>query len=146
MKLRGSLSQSWLMIQGTLFPWLEEEPGPLTEKQQQWVMTPELVRIEEHLHEHHGGPGRPPKSRAAIARAFAEFAASRLPERVHAARVQASYAGEFVGHISRDSTAIGAREKPEKKEARAKAPAKRGRPKAGNERPKAMTRLERRLE
>jgi len=45
--LREGLSQSWLIIQGSLFPWLQEELGPLTEKQQQLVMILELVRIEE---------------------------------------------------------------------------------------------------
>jgi len=68
--LRERLSQSWLRIQGSLFPWLEEELGPLTEKQQQFVMILELIRIEEHLNDYYGGMGRPPKSRAAIARAF----------------------------------------------------------------------------
>jgi hypothetical protein len=149
----------------------------------------ELIRIEEHLNDYYGGMGRPPKSRAAIARAFiarmvynmpttrmllerlesdkslrrlcgweypyqipdestfsrayAEFAASRLPERVHGALIQTSYEKEIIGHISRDSTAINAREKPAKKEPKTKAPAKRGRPKKGEKRPKAMTRLER---
>ena len=68
--LREGLSQSWLIIQGSLFPWLQEELGPLTEKQQQFVATLELIRIEEHLNDYYGGMGRPPKSRAAIARAF----------------------------------------------------------------------------
>jgi len=68
--LREGLSQSWLRIQGSLFPWLQEELGPLTEKQQQFVMILELIRIEEHLNDYYGGIGRPPKSRAAIARAF----------------------------------------------------------------------------
>ncbi len=77
-----------------------------------------------------------------FSRAYAEFSASRLPERVHAALIQTSYKGKTVGHISRDSTAISAREKPARKEAKVKTPAKRGRPKKGEERPKAMTRLE----
>ena len=187
--LREGLSQSWLRIQGSLFPWLQEELGPLTEKQQQLVTTLEFIRIEEHLRSAYGGPGRPRKDRAAMARAFvakmvyaipctnmllerlrsdkslrricgweyryqlpsesvfcrayAEFAASRLPERVHAALIQMSYKGELVGHISRDSTAIHAREKPARKETKAKVPAKRGRPGKGEERPKTMTRLER---
>ena len=48
-KLTGTLSQYWAKIQGTLFPWLEEELDPLTEKQQQLVAILELVRIEEFL-------------------------------------------------------------------------------------------------
>jgi len=68
--LREGLSQSWSRIQGSLFPWLQEELGPLTERQQQFVMILELIRIEEHLNDYYAGMGRPPKSRAAIARAF----------------------------------------------------------------------------
>jgi transposase len=188
--LREGLSQSWLRIQGSLFPWLQEELGPLTEKQQQFVMILELIRIEEHLNDYYDGMGRPPKSRAAIARAFIakmvynmpttrmllerlksdqplrrlcgweyrhqvphdsvfsrandEFSKSRLPERVHEAMIQTRYAKQVVGHISRDSTAIHAREKAAKKEPKAKpAGKKRGRPKQGEERPKEMTRIER---
>jgi hypothetical protein len=48
-----------------------------------------------------------------------------------------------VGHNSRDSTAIAAREKPIKKEPVPKAAAKRGRPKRGEERAKPLTRIER---
>ena len=48
-QLRESLSQYWLNIQGSLFPWLKEELGELTEKQQQLVMTLELVRLEAFL-------------------------------------------------------------------------------------------------
>lgn len=46
-----------------------------------------------------------------FSRAFAEFAAAQLPERIHAALIQRSYADRLVGHISRDATAIEAREK-----------------------------------
>jgi hypothetical protein len=48
-----------------------------------------------------------------------------------------------VGHISRDSTAIEAREKPVNKPTIAKVPAQRGRSKAGEARVKAPTRIER---
>ena len=34
-RLRDIFSPDWLSIQTTLFPWLEEELGPLTDKQQQ---------------------------------------------------------------------------------------------------------------
>ncbi len=70
-----------------------------------------------------------------FSRAFAEFARSRLPARVHEALIARSYRGEIVGHISRDSTAIEAREKPTKKVSKAaqeKMPKKRGRPKKRN--------------
>lgn len=194
-ELRGALSQCWLNIQGSLFPRLKEQLGELTEKQQQLVMTLELVRVEEFVGTGYGLPGRPQADRGSIARAFiakvvydlpttrmlidrlesdrnlrrlcgwehrhempgestfsrgfAEFAASRLPERVHAALIEKSYADTLVGHISRDSTTIEAREKPVKKVTEAaseKTPKKRGRPRKGEQRPKEPTRLERQLD
>lgn len=190
-RLRETLSQTWLNIQGSLFPWLSEELGPLTEKQQELVATLEMVRIEEFITSSRGFPGRPAKDRTAIARAFvakmvynkpttralldrlktdsalrricgwerlndipdewtfsrafAEFSASHLPERVHEAFIKKSYAGELVGHNSRDSTAIEAREKPIKKEPIKKIAAKRGRPKQGEERVKPLTRIEKQV-
>lgn len=193
-QLHETLSQYWLNIQGSLFPWLKEELGELTEKRQQLVMTLELVRVEEFLCTAYGLPGRPPADRAAIARAFvakmvyglpstralidrlesdlqlrrvcgwehqndiprewtfsrafAEFTESRLPERIHEALINKSYAGEIVGHISRDSTAIEAREKPikkERKDPQEKKPKKLGRPKKGEERINEPTRLERQI-
>jgi hypothetical protein len=47
-----------------------------------------------------------------FSRVFAEFARNRLPERVHAALVTRDSEEPLVGHISRDSTQIDAREKP----------------------------------
>lgn len=52
----------------------------------------------------------PDKSR--FSRAFAEFAQSRLPERVHAALIAEHLGDQLMGHVSRDSTAIIARERP----------------------------------
>ena len=69
-KLRNTLSQYWLNIQGSLFPWLTEELGPLTKKQQELVATLEMLRIEEFIYSCRGFPGRPAKDRTAIARAF----------------------------------------------------------------------------
>jgi len=188
-RLRDTLSQTWLNIQGSLFPWLSEELGPLTKKQQELVTTLEIVRLEEFIYSSRGFPGRPAKDRSAIARAFvakvvynmpttrslldrlatdsalrricgwerlndipdesifsrafAEFSAAQLPERVHAALIKESYVGEIVGHNSRDSTAIEAREKPIQKEPVKKIAAKRGRPKQGEIRVKPLTRIER---
>ena len=48
-QLGARLSQFWGKIQGTLFPWLEEELNPLTKKQQQLITILEVVRIEEFL-------------------------------------------------------------------------------------------------
>jgi transposase len=187
-RLRDTLSQYWLNIQSSLFPWLTEELGPLTAKQQELVSTLEMMRIEEFIYSGRGFPGRPAQDRTAIARAFvakmvynmpttralldrletdialrricgwerkndvpdewtfsrafAEFAKSRLPERVHEAFIKKSYEGEIVGHNSRDATAINAREKPLKKAPVEKIAAKRGRPKQGEERIKPLTRIE----
>lgn len=69
-QLLSSLSQYWNKIQGTLFPWLEEELDPLTEKQQQLITILELVRIERFLPDLSGCEGRPQKTRRAIARSF----------------------------------------------------------------------------
>jgi hypothetical protein len=69
-RLRETLSQTWLNIQSSLFPWLAEELGPLTEKQQELVTALELVCIEEFIYSSRGFPGRPPQDRTAIAGAF----------------------------------------------------------------------------
>jgi hypothetical protein len=83
-------------------------------------------------------------SESTFSRAFAEFSKSRLPERVHQALIEGHLGEQIVGHISRDSTAINAREKPEPKaKPTEKKPKKQGRPKKGEERPKEPTRLER---
>ena len=41
-----NLSQYWMHIQETLFPFLKEELGPLTEKQQQLITVLEIARVE----------------------------------------------------------------------------------------------------
>lgn len=51
---------------------------------------------------------------ATFSRAFAEFAENRLAERVHEALIKAHLGEELIGHISRDGTAIEARERPAK--------------------------------
>ncbi|MDE2731806.1 MAG: transposase [Bacteroidota bacterium] len=48
-------------------------------------------------------------SESTFSRAFAEFAESDLPGRLHAALIKEGYSEQLVGHISRDSTAIVAR-------------------------------------
>ncbi len=180
----------WQSIQPTLFPWLEKQLGPLTEKQQQLVQTLEIVGIEKRVPRHFRVPGRPAKDRAAIARAFVakavydmpttrvlldrlatdvslrricgwernsevpsesvfsrafgEFADAELSQRVHEALIGKTHEDRLVGHLSRDSTAIEAREKPVQKEKPPEQPKRqRGRPKKGEERPKQLTRLER---
>ena len=190
-----TLSQYWLRIQSSLFPWLEEQLGELTEKEQRLVTALDLVRIERFTTFSRSLHGRPPKERAAIARAFvakaaynmpttralldrlacdkklrricgweqkgeipsestfsrafAEFSESQLPACVHQAMISANLSEDIVGHISRDSTEIEVREKPQK-ETKAetasdekKPKRKQGRPKKGEESIKEPTRLER---
>lgn len=187
---RQVLSNIWNRFQASLFPWLQEELGELTGKQQQLIEVLEIAQIETHLPYVGQVPGRPPEDRCAIARAFvakavynlpttemlldqlksditlrrlcgwekkqdipsratfsrafAEFAESQLAERIHAAIIDTHLGNQLIGHICRDSTAITAREKPEKKAVKAEAtpPKKRGRPKKGEERIKEPTRLE----
>ncbi len=72
-------------------------------------------------------------SESTFSRAFAKFAASGLPGRVHEALIVRTHKDRLVGHISRDATAIEAREKPaEPAQPAPKIPKrKRGRPKKG---------------
>lgn len=189
--LQEVFAPCWQSIQTMLFPWLEKDLGPLTEKQQQLVQTLEIIRIESLIPRHFMVPGRPPKDRAAMARAFvakavydmpttrvlldrlatdaslrricgwesksavpsesvfsrafAEFADTQLTQRVHEALIRKTHEDRLVGHLSRDSTAIEAREKPAKtvEPPEPPPPRKRGRPKKGEERPKELTRLQR---
>ena len=189
MPLRETLSNYWNTIQGNLFPWLEEELGPLSDKLRQLITVLEVAGVEGFVQQWPGLPGRPPSDRAALARAFiakavlgipqtnmlierlevdkrlrrlcgwehagaipseatfsrafAEFAHSRLPPRVHEALIKKTHEERLVGHISRDATAIQAREKPERKKAAETPKRKRGRPRKGEERPKQKRRLER---
>jgi hypothetical protein len=202
-QLLSKLSQYWNRIQGTLFPQLEEELDPLTEKQQQLVTILELIRIEQYIPDYRGYAGRPQKTRSAIARsmvakmvynldtttalierlktdkslrricgwerrlqlpdestfsrAFADFAITQLPGRVHEALIKNTLGDEIILHCSYDSTAIEAREKSQPKSEVAavhksgtivsennEKPKRRGRPKKGEERPvPEPTRIER---
>ena len=76
-------------------------------------------------------------SETTFSRAFAAFAMSGLPERLHAGLVAKTLEHRLVGHISRDSTAIPARERATPKPKR-----RRGRPRKGEQRP-PRRRLER---
>ena len=189
-RLRVAFAPYWQSIQHTLFPPLERVLGPLTEKQQQLVQALEVIRIEQMIPRRFRVPGRPPKDRAAMARAFvakavydmpttrvlldrldtdvalrricgwerksempsesvfsrafAEFSDTQLPQRVHEALIRNTHRDRLVGHLSRDSTAIEAREKPAAKQKAPPPPKrKRGRPKKGEERPKVLKRLDR---
>ena len=92
------------------------------------------------------GAGRLP-SEATFSRAFSEFAESRLASRLHETLIARTMDGHLVEHISRDATAIEAREKaaPKPKAAKPKRRRKRGRPRKGEEQAKEPSRLERQL-
>ena len=84
------------------------------------------------------------RSESVFSRAFAEFSDTQLPQRVHEALIWNTHGDRLVGHLSRDSTAIEAREKPAAKEKGPPPPKrKRGRLKKGEERPKVLKRLDR---
>ena len=78
-RLRVAFAPYWQSIQHALFPQLECVLGPLTEKQQQSRADP-----RGHPHRADGPaalrvPGRPPKDRAAMARAFVAKAVYDMP-------------------------------------------------------------------
>jgi hypothetical protein len=66
-----------------------------------------------------------------FSRAFAEFATSNLPARIHEALIKATLGTMIVCHIARDGTAIEAREKPVRTPKKAKPKKKLGRPRKG---------------
>lgn len=190
MPLEEMISGFWRRIQDNLFPWLEEELGPLNDNHKRIVTVLEVARIEGFVQGWRGLPGRPLAERAPLARAFvakavlglpqtnmlierlkvdkslrrlcgweglsevpseatfsrafAEFAASALPARVHAALIEKTLGSRLICHISRDATAIEAREKPARSTPAAPKPKrKRGRPKKGEVvAPKEPRRLE----
>lgn len=68
-------------------------------------------------------------TRSTFSRAFDEFAQAKLAQRVQEALVEEHLGQALIGHISRDGTAIEAREKPARKEkTKPAAQARRGRP------------------
>ena len=78
MSLPGTLSQFWLTIQGTLFPWLEQELGELSQKQKQLVSILELLQVESCLASLSATRGRPREDRGALARSFVAKAVYNL--------------------------------------------------------------------
>jgi hypothetical protein len=83
-------------------------------------------------------------SESTFSRAFEEFSNSRIPEKIHETMIKTHYGEKLAGHISRDSTAIEAREKAAKKAAKPQKPLKkRGRPAKGTvPTPKEPSKLE----
>lgn len=182
-------------IQGTLIPCLEDNFGSLTDKQKKIIEIIELVRIEDNIpYSSQSGRGRPPYSRAAIARAFvaksvlnlpntralvevlrstpklrricgfeehkavphesvfcrvfAEFSLKDLPQKAHERLVKLHCRERLIGHISRDSTEINAREKPNRKinPPKPKKRRRRGRPINSKTKPKIKKLMERQIE
>ena len=91
------------------------------------------LRVDETLRRFCGWSGigaLPHESK--FSRVFAEFAATELPQQLHAAVIEATQQPRLIGHIARDSTAIEARERfPEtakQKKAKRKAKKRRGKP------------------
>ena len=78
MSFPGTLSQFWLLLQGSLFPWLAGELGELSAKQKQLVAILELLKIESFVSGRLGQAGRPIEDRRAIARAFVAKAVYNL--------------------------------------------------------------------
>lgn len=150
------LTQFGQILQKHLFPRLEEELGPLTDRHRQLVAVLGLANIEAMIPWRGAQVGRPKQDRVAIARsfvakavwnlgttralidllkadtrlrricgweratqipdetifsrAFREFARAELPQRVHEALIAKTQKERLIGHISRDATAIVARE------------------------------------
>jgi len=172
-----ALSSIWFSIQTRLFPALEEELDPLTEKQKKLVA---VMEVMGHLALppscRRWGTGRKPRNRYSLfkafiakavydfattellvehlhssknlhmlcgweykeqipslstfSRAFAQFAEGDWLVKAHEAMVKNSYGDKIAGHLSRDSSAIEAREKPVRKSVEPKPPKRRkGRPK-----------------
>jgi IS5 family transposase len=177
------------ILQNRLFPVLQEELGVMSDRHEQFVRTLALLQLDGFVTIRHGR-GRPPHSRANLARAFvakaifnlahtrdlinrlrvdvvlrrlcgwettaqipeesvfcrafADFARSEFPQTVHAALIQRTQAGRLVGHISRDSTSIEAREKAPPKIAPPPTAARRSHHRAKKPKsPQQMTRLDR---
>lgn len=86
-------------------------------------------------------------SEATFSRAFAAFADDALPQRIQAAMLTVHYGDKIAGHVSRDATAIHAREKAAPKpQPEPQGPKKRGRPRKGETRPvPPPTRMEKQL-
>jgi transposase len=85
-------------------------------------------------------------SEATFSRRYASYAQNRLMEQTLGPLVSSYLGGHIVGHISRDSTAIEAREKATNTKKEVKPKGKRGRPKKGTEpRDKKQSVLEKQL-
>jgi hypothetical protein len=184
----STLFDIWNTIQMQLFPWLDQELDPLSDKEREFVQIITLLDLPRHMKQFRWqGFGRKKKSRinlakafvaksvykfgttdilieylrncknirrlcgwelvckipssATFSRAFTEFATHSLPQKIHEALVIKHCGQKLAGHISRDATAIEAREKTVKAVAfEAKPKGKRGRPRKDEMLPPKPTR------
>lgn len=60
----------WQHVQASLFPWLEDELGPLSDRLELLVSILDVLGLEAFVRSTRSGPGRPPEDRQALARAF----------------------------------------------------------------------------
>src|SRR5665213_1681385 len=74
----GLLNQFQRLMQGVLFPALQEQLGPLSDKHRQLAAVLSMIEIEALVGSCSGGVGRPAKHRRAIARAFVAKAVFNL--------------------------------------------------------------------
>ncbi len=65
MSLGQTLFRFWHAVQADLFPWLEEELGPLGERYRRLITVLELTRVESFIPHFHGLPDRPRPTRTA---------------------------------------------------------------------------------
>ena len=67
----STLFDIWNTIQLQLFPWLEQELDPLSEKEREFVQVVSLLDLPSHMKEFRWqGFGRKKKSRTSMAKAF----------------------------------------------------------------------------
>jgi hypothetical protein len=96
------LSKRWTQIQTHLFPSLCAEFNSTLPKLEKLIHILKWIQPDQHLPHTGQANGRPTKDRLAIG---CSFVAKALPNLDHL--------GELItGHLSRDATAINAREKP----------------------------------
>jgi hypothetical protein len=76
---KRNLAQYWVSIERSLFHWLAEELGELTELQKGLIAILEVARIEEGVARTVRGTGRPLTDRGALARAFVAKAVYQFP-------------------------------------------------------------------
>jgi hypothetical protein len=74
----GLMNQFHRVLQGVLFPTLEQELGPLTDNQRQLVRVLSLISVDSLVSGWDGGVGRPARYRRALARSFVAKAVYNL--------------------------------------------------------------------